>query len=587
MKKSIYLGVLIIVAALIYISIPRNPVKHVEALALYTKDGLGPDKAAEYQVSLTATQKAKGQEDKIIASVSGRLEQVEQAPGVYVSQWLEINKLTTGEHIASPEESSQVIKKTIMTSNIDGELNHFFDKAFPKDWFRMQLNVMQRFFVAVPANVGPKFQRKEKEELGEYAVEYDIQTKGDHKEIAKKWINYESPDIEMDKTFNTVYYFVGKEGRIIGIDGAMAFTHKQINGDQFVITLTVDLVKVGPKTTAVASVDQASLAKADDSKIQEVARETTAASTIGYEEALKRLPGITGKTDSRDVYLIFAALKAELRTNPDHANELREKILATTARDEGAKRQLAAVFGAMAQSDQSSVANVLADLASECKDVFCKDQAIVALNDHTQPTVSSGKKMLDLVKTKPDHDTTAAAVLAAGSIAYKIGDQLPEVPAALITAYKDPNNQLLKRSVIAAMGNHGSSQYLPVLKETLGDKESMVRATTLYSLRNIKAPEVNEILTGAIEKEKDGDTMVEGLKAMVYREMTPAEYERVAIKVASLKDKDNANEATRFLIKAYERNPQNLEAAMVLVKDKTNIPTVKSAIERELKPEAN
>jgi hypothetical protein len=586
-KKLIYLGVLIMVGALIYSFIPRRPVKHVEALALYSKDGLGPDKAAVYQVSLTATQKSKGQEDKIIASVSGRLEQVEQAPGVYLSQWLEIDKLTTGEHLASPAESASVIKKTIMTSNINGELNHYFDKAFPKDWFRMQLNVMQRFFVAVPTNVGPKFQRKEKEELGEYAVEYDIETKGDHREIAKKWINYESPDIEMDKTFDTVYYFVGKEGRIIGIDGATAFTHQQINGDQFVITLTVDLLSVSPKTNTTALVEEASLAKADDQKIQEVARETTAASTIGYDEAVKRLQGITSASDSRDVYLIFAALKAELRTNPERANELRETILATTARDDGAKRQLAAVFGAMAQSDQSSVANVLADLATQCKDVFCKDQAIVALNDHSQPTASSGKKMLELVKSKPDHDTTAAAVLAAGSIAYKINDQLPEVPAALISAYKDPANQLLKRSVIAAMGNHGSSEYLPVLKETLGDKESMVRATSLYSLRNIKAPEVNEILTAAIEREKDGDTMVEGLKAMVYREMSPAEYQRVASKVASLQDKDNANEATRFLIKAYERNPQNLEAAMIQVKDKTTIPTVKSAIERELKPDAN
>lgn len=585
MKKLIYLGLLLAFGALLYLKWPKGGI-HEKALELYRLQGLGSDLKAEYRVELKAVQKSKGKEDNVLALVSGKLSQVEQSPGVYVSQWSDITKLSSGSKTASPDDMKGLLLKSILTRNTAGDFDHFFDKAFPKEWFRMQLNVMQRLFVASPEALGPKFQKKEREELGEYLVEYTVNDRKDYKEIAKKWLSYENPDVALDAKKNTVNYLVGKEGRVIGIDGDIAFVHKALDGDTFVISLNLDLTHVSAKPKESIALEEKALSKADDQKIKEVARETSSLSTIGYEEALKRLPTIDAKTDSREVYLIFAALKADLRAHPEHAAELKEKILATTARDEGVKRQLAAVFGAMAQSDQSSVANVLADLASECNDVFCKDQAIVALNDHTAPTVSSGKKMLELVKTKPDYDTQAAAVLAAGSIAHKIGDQLPEVAGALIDAYKDPQNLMLKRSVLAAMGNHGSPQYLPILKASLNEKESTVRGTTLYSLRNIKLPEVNEILTTAIEKEKDPSTLVEGLKAMNYHEMTAPEYERVASKVATLTDKDYADEATRFMLKAYENNPKGLETAMNVLKDKSSIPTVKSAIERAIKEEA-
>ena len=583
MRKLIYLGLLLAFGALLF-KLSRGGT-HEKALELYRQQGLGPDRMAEYRVELKAVQKSKGKEDNVLALVSGTLSQVEQSPGVFVSQWIDVTKLSTGANIATADQMKSLLLKTILTRDRAGEFEHFFAKDFPKEWFRMQLNVMQRLFVASSDTSGNKFQRKEKGEQGEYRVEFNVNDREDYKEITKKWLSYENPDVATGAKKSVVNYLVGKEGRLIGIDGDIAFVHKAFDSDTFLISLNLDLIKVSAKAPETKALLENELAKADDEKIKEIALETTAQSTIGYDEALKRLSGIDAKTDSRDVYLVFAAMKAELRANPERAAELKEKILATTARDEGAKRQLAAVFGAMAQSDQSSVANVLADLASECTDVFCKDQAIVALNDHTAPTVSSARKMLDLVKTKPDYDTQAAAVLAAGSIAHKIGDQIPEVPAALIDAYKDPQNQMLKRSVLAAMGNHGSAQYLPILKASLNEKESMVRGTALYSLRNIKLSEVNAVLTSAIEKEKDGSTVSEGIKAMLYRDLSAPEYERIANKIASMPDKDYANEATRIFLKAYDKNPAALEAAMNILKDKSSVPTVTSAVERALKQE--
>ncbi len=583
MKKLIYLALLLMASVLVWVLAFKKPGSHEAALALYKQHGLAPDREAAYRVRLKATQRVKGKEESVIANLDGTLSQVEQSPGVIVSRWTEITRLSSGASEASAAQMQEILNKPIMTTFSEGEHKHFFTKDFPKEWFRMQVNIMQRLFIPPLAGRGESFTNNEKEELGEYLVLYKVAQKTGYDEVGKTWKSYENPDIVLDKKKKIVTYFIARESRLIAADGDLVFVHNALEGTQFIISLTVDLVRVGPKAQTKLPAQADEFKVADDKKIKEIALATATLSTIGFDEALKRLVAIDEKTDSRDLHYIFDALKTELRSNPGRVGELRQTIMGITARDEGAKRQLAAAFGAMAQSDQPSIANVLADMANECKDLFCKDQAIVALNDHTAPTPLSGRKMLDIVKSKPDTDTASGAVLAAGSIAFKIGDQIPETQQALIDAYRKPDNGDMKRSILAAMGNHGAPQYLPVLKESLKSKESMVRSTSLYSLRQIKLPEVDEILTSGIESEKDGSTLVEGLKAMVYRDLSRSQYERIAKKIATIKNEDLANDATRFMIKAYDRNPVALEPCLIVLKEKSAVPTVKSVITREIK----
>lgn len=582
LKKVIPLAFLILGTLSIAYFLMSNPLNKNSSLKLYDREGLSAEQVATYRVSLQAVQKSLGQPDKIISNIEGSLKQFEQGPADLVSQWSEITKLAiSGQQATEAEIVGVTSHPTVSRVDASKSYRHYFASEFPQRWFRLQLNFLQRGLVFPPEKVEASYRKHETEEMGDYWVEYSVRERGHYRELKKTFISYDNPQIVMDRSDNAVHYILSPAGRLISAQGDLSFVHHAAGGDRFTVSLKVELVAVGPKPKLLP-VDVSQMEVADASKLRMVARENRIHDTIGFDQAMALLPRVTPSTDGRDISLIFSALKFELRARSERANELREFILATKGRDEGSKRQLAAAFGALAQSDQSSIADLLANLVRLCSDVFCKDQAIVALNDHSSPTVDSGRKMLDIVKNQPDYDTAAAAVLAVGSIAHKIGDQIPEVPLALIAAYYRPENAKLKRSLLAAMGNHGDNEYLPILKESLLDRDSSVRGTAFYSLRHLKDEGVDEILTTAIEGEQSNSAVNEGLKAAFYRQLSSASYERIATRLAGIQKQEEAKEATRLFMRIYERQADSMVNAMVILQEKSRHSVVKAVIARRL-----
>ncbi|RZA22996.1 MAG: HEAT repeat domain-containing protein [Proteobacteria bacterium] len=582
MKKVLPLSFLILVSVLVALFFLRNPLSDNPNLKRFRESGLSAEQAGTYEVRLTATQKAQGATPATIAEIAGQLIQYEQSPGHIVSRWKEISALSIQGRSASAQDITEVVNAAILSrAEKGGGYEHFFAENYPKAWLRLQLNALQRILVSQKKGESPIYQKRESEEMGVYQVEYTNLDRGDYRDIKKTFIAYENPQIEIDRSRNTVHYLTSKDGRLISADGDVAFVHKAVGGDSFEITLKVDFIGAGPKPVG-APLQLSSMTLANESQVRLIAEENQRVDPLNFDAALKLLPLITAATDGRDLHVIYGVLKHELQERPERAIELRNFILATQARDEGSKRQLAAAFGALAQSQQPAVSNLLARLAKDCPDLFCKDQAIVGLNDHEHPTPESGRRMIEIVQTQPDYDTTAAAVLAVGSIAYKIENQMPEAAGVLIDGFKmlkDPN---LRRPFLAAMGNHGDDRYLPLLKQAQKDKDSAVRGTVFYSYRNLKSPEVNEILTAGIVNEKDESVINEGLKAVAYHSLPPSSYERIAERIAQIRDQENAKEATRLFIRIYESDKKNVGPAMALLREQSAVPTVKSAIGRRL-----
>jgi HEAT repeat protein len=305
---------------------------------------------------------------------------------------------------------------------------------------------------------------------------------------------------------------------------------------------------------------------------------------LPFEEAMQKLSEMSDKTDSAQVYRIFSALKSHVRATPAYADRLVKRILASKERDPSTRRQMSAMFGALAQSKNPAIADTLSQLASECPDNYCKVQAIVGLNDHVKPTEASAAKMIDLAASTPDQEVAATALLAAGSIGHKIDAQLPELPKTLIKIYGEPGKEGIKTSVLAAMGNHGNSEYLPVLEAGLKDKEPVTRAASVYSLRNIPSPSVNESIVNVIEKDESKSVVREALKAVAYRTMTADEYMKIAVKSASFDNQELQEDAARVMVDAYKANPGPLEAAIRTFHDKASFPNVKVYIETQSKP---
>lgn len=586
MKKVIPLSFLVIVSVAVALFFVANPLRSSDSLKLFQKEGLSSEQAGRYLVSLKATRSRKGQAAEVISQIDGKLLQYEQSPSTIVSRWSEISGLSIQDRQASVSEIHKLLAQSVVSRAEKGNgYVHYFAADFPEQWYRLQLNLLQRSLIPPRETEKAIFQKRESEEMGDHLVEYTDLDRGDHRDVKKTYISYDNPQIVMDRSDNTVHTLLSPDGRLISTEGTVSFVHHAAGSDRFTIALKIGLIEVGPKPAG-EDLDISSMELADESRVRLVALQNRANDSIGFDEALKLLPQITASTDGRDLSLIYTGLKQELRARPERAIDLRNFILLTKGRDVGSKRQLAAAFGALAQSDQAPIANLLARLAKECGDVFCKDQAIVALNDHTKPTVESGKAMIELVKNQPDYDTAAAAVLAIGSIAYKIGSELPEVAPTLIEAYRKPENATLKRSFLAAMGNHGDSRYLSLLKESLDDKDSSVRGTAFYSFRHLKGDAVDEILVSAIVGEKSSSAVNEGIKAIAFRNLEPGAYERIAHRLASIQKQEEAKEATRLFMKIYERQPEKVGSAMAILRERSNHSIVKAGVARVLKENA-
>lgn len=584
MKKVIPLSFLILVTLLVSIYVLKNPLSETPSIKVHAKHKLGPDKTGVYRVSLRATQSREGKEERPLAQIQGTLVQYEQSPGLLVSRWREISAFAMQDRVPSVEDLQAFTQQSVLSKKVDTSYQHYFARDYPQDWLRFQLNLMQRLTVALPSPAkesGAIYQRSESEEMGQYRVEYTNLDRGDYRDVKKKFISFDNAQIKLDRSDNTIHYVFTQDSRLISAEGQLAFTHDGAGGDRFVITLEAELIAVEPKT-ADASIALSDLELADESKVRLIATEHRRFDTIGFDEAMKNLPLITANTDGRDITLIFQALKYEIQARPERGIEIRDVILATTERDLASRRQLALAFGALAQSHQPPIANLLAQLADDCPDVFCKDQAIVGLNDHSQPTPESAKRMMELVTNPKDYDTAAAAVLAVGSIARKIGPQIPEATQTLIETFKKPEQANIRRSVIAAMGNHGDDAYLPFLNESAKDADPVVRGTAYYSYRNLQDGGVNETLTSAIEAEPDVFALNEGLKAAAYRTLPTTAYERIAGRIAKIENEHDARESTRLFMKSFENNPEAARSAMTLLSERSPIALIKSAVARRL-----
>ncbi|MBC7658950.1 MAG: HEAT repeat domain-containing protein [Chitinophagaceae bacterium] len=535
---------------------------------------------AFYTVKISAKQLNRGMDSTLI-DMDATLSQIKQSDTEYVTQWSSIAALNLMNSKADQAATTVLLGKPSVTTIEGKTITHYLAKDFPPGLTTFQLSFLQKIFVGLKADGSAPILKTEKDEVGAAQVQYAFEKAGANTKVTKTWLGYTQDSIKVDAVDNQLIYGLAPDGRLLSVVGTLTLHYRKPSPSHFTTTISVILKNHQAKSSLHKTVvNKDNLQKTDMTRATAVTRQIQNQTGMTYDDALKQLDTMTEKTDSKIVYTIFSTLKADVIEHPEHAGVLVSKILETKTRDEGSRRRLSAMFGALAQSESPAIADSLASLATECPDNFCKVQAIVALNDHPAPSESNAAKMIDLAAHAVDTEIASTAVLAAGSIGKKV--DVPELSKALIDEYNDPSKASLKTAVVAAMGNHGSAEYLPTLKANLTAPDTNLRGSSVYSLRYIPGDDVNTTLLNVVQKETDKGVTSEALKALQFKNLTDTQYVDVAQKAATFADADLQQSAARMLVEAYNDNPKVARKALETLRDSTKVPNVKTYIDSEL-----
>ncbi|MBC7659863.1 MAG: HEAT repeat domain-containing protein [Chitinophagaceae bacterium] len=519
---------------------------------------------------------------KSVVTVDGTLTESLNAAQDYVTAWKNIRKFRLDGHDLRADQIASLVGKKGVSTLQGKTIQHYLSQDFPRTFLRIHTGILDRMFLPLATGGAGTVLNEEKEESNVLNAEYAYSKDGELTVITKKWLSYKNPSIKIDPKFNNIVYYFDKTGMLLGAQGILKIYYS-LPADTLVV---VDFWTKAIDTQSLASpnfIDRSALKLVDDQTKAAADASAVAGAGATFEEAMKNVDTITDKMDSRAYYNIFMGLTAQVRANPDVAAEVEKKILASTGRDPSTRRKLSAMFGALAESKSPAVADTLAELADKCPDNYCKVQAIMGVNTHSAPSPTNVKSMMDIARKSPDYEVSQTALIAAGAVASKMENGAPDMPKEMLQIYNDPNKANIKSSTLAAMGNHGSADYLPVLTKELKNEDSSVRASAVYSLRNIPGDGVNDTIVKVIQNDASTSVVAEALKAMGYRKMTTEQYTQIAIRVASYPNRDLEEQAANVMMDVYRANPEVGTPAINILKEKAKYPSVKAYIEEQLK----
>lgn len=577
MKKILpfLLLLILIAAAVFYLK------KGDESPAPEGGDG-SPSETMLYGVRVDIRERKSGHDVPVLL-LNGALKQYEQAPLEYVSQWTAIDELTVlGQTISGSARDGMIGKNSLSSyDNAERDYIHYIPEDFPAQMLPFQLGFLRKIFLPLTLDQLKEgsFSRNESDEAGAYKVEYTIRATANGFEVDRVWQQYVAPGVKVDASENAMHFVLSKAGQLEALNGRLTLHYHQPEAHY---STEIQIQKKGSEAKASkALVQKEQLKKTDSRSIAQSANDDP--NLISFKEAMNRLDAISDKSDSKEVYLLFSSLKAEVIKDPSHAREIFDRINATSARDASSKRRLTILFGALAQSEATEIAENLANEVQLCPDSFCKIQSIVGVSDHPNPSEATAEKMLDIARQTSDDEIAGTALLAAGSIGRKLDASLPDLPKALLQELNDPEKAEIKGTILAAMGNHGNPEYLQALEGyAKSNPDPSLQASAVYSLRYLPQESVNQTLLSVLSESKNKTVMSEAFKAIEYRNLSQDQYQSLAKTSAALSDKDLAQSAARVLLEAYRDDPK-LSAPLDTMREGTKFPEVRDYLNGELK----
>lgn len=527
----------------------------------------------ELKVKLSQDQMGRGASTALL--LAGEFRQVLLANGQFSSRWTRIDTFKVlGQ---DPKAGAQAILDQFVVSVFDEEkarFDHQSAQEMPEFLQKLQANLLNKILLPVPPGSLPQLEgvHEESDEIGLAQVSYQSHQDDRVHRIERSWLSYSGPGISVESDAHHFTYEYNGEARLVKMDGRLGL---DLKGLRYSSEITLRMLGSDASPTPVTSVPKSSLKTINISNHDQ----TDIEPALLYEESLKHLDSLEHNSPSTEAYQIFSNLKQDLVRHPQHGDELAARILGNPSRDASSKRRLTVLFGALAQSESSHHTELLADLSRQCPDSFCKVQAVVALSDHQNPSEQAAERVLEMAKQQGDAKLQSTSLLAAGSLGYKLGKKLPQLPTLFAEQLSDPNMQALKSTILAAMGNHGDAEYLPTLQTFLEAKDINQRAAAVYSLRYI--PGADQNLLEMLQPNQDKVVISEAYKALEFRNLTQKDYRSLVQSSLNLKDQDLQLAAARTLLRLFQAAPAQHKEALEVFKAKADFDAVRSFLTQE------
>lgn len=544
--------------------------------------GPANNEEALYEVTLKTTQRTNAVESEVM-SVVGTIAQSRQGDRDFITEWREITEFEILDKPADPQLVTNLLGKPVISVNNKGTIEHFLPKDFPATFMTFQLSLLNKLFVPVFGNSNNPIQATEKDEVGTAKIQYDFIEEGQNIKVLRTIERYVQDQVKADAEDNFLSFAYTTEKRLIQVKGKLTAHFREPSSIHMSNDIKVVYKGPAPQEKLTSSTPtKEEMAKTDINRAAALAQVSSRpADAMTFEEAMKKIDAITESTEGSEVYEIFTFLKDDITAHPERGAEVVKKISDIKDRSESGQRKLALLFGALAQSSAAEHSDSLVKLATDCPDEFCKTQAMVALNDHSNPTPESAKRILEIASQETDPQLAGTALLAAGAVGKKIQDS-SAISQELLKEINDPAKAPVKNTVIAAMGNHGAADYFSPLVESLKSKDVSTRSSAAYSMRYLPNAEVNGTLIGLMN-DPEYDVQREAVKAMAYRNLSTDEYQTVAQSAAKNPDTDLQQEAARVLIAAYRDNPKANQAPLETLLKETKSEDIKTFISAEMK----
>lgn len=573
-KWPLILGLLVIIAVSSWFLVsPRAPHTSENESGHH-----GP--SLSYETRVVVRQRVEGQSEATVIDIRGQLDQVWDKGTDYLSRWAVVQDFILMNNGQDSSIKDSLVNRSIHSHYVqaDKAFAHDFQGDFPKEFIPFHASLLHRILLPVSLDelkqLG-KLTAKERDEVGEHEVVYSLA--GD--KVVKQWTRYLQDTIKVDRNENQFVYMFGSDGRIDSVTGELTLHYRQSTPTRFQIV--IEMKRIGPSKAVIATVNQAEAVRYSEA---DMAKGVTSApqSVVSFEESFRLVDSITDNSDSAEAFRIFSSLKNALNVDPSKAKDLIAKISSIKDRDPSSRRRLSVLFGALAQAKDPGISNLLADQTETCPDNFCKIQAIAGVNSHPNPTNEALDKMLDLSQKSADVEIASNALLAAGSAGSRIDTSVSELSDTLIKTVNDPEKVAIKAAAIAAMGNHGSADYLPVLQKNLTDPSSTNRSAAAYSMRYIPDPTVDKTLIGLLSTETDQTVLRDTLKALDYRSLSADDYETISKKTLAISDPETQKIGARILVQAYREDPSVVETSLNAMAEAASDADVKAYIESEM-----
>jgi len=206
---------------------------------------------------------------------------------------------------------------------------------------------------------------------------------------------------------------------------------------------------------------------------------------------------------------VASAVSAYLRLHPEETARVASRL---RRYDAGAKR----LFGALANVGTPESHEVLAEVLRDRKtDHDVREDAAMSLSLAENPQRESLEALRAAMKD-PEADVAAAATLAAGNVARRIGETDPDAGRDAVTeilgrleASRDPNEQVL---LLRALGNAGDARVLPFAERFLANPNTIVRVASCDALTFVKDAAADALLVQAAAKDEAAEVRVGAIR---------------------------------------------------------------------------